>query len=285
MSEVEKLLQDKNIHFVPKGKDVLVKCFNPEHEDTNPSMRIDRESGKYHCFSCGYKGNLFDDFKVVRNRLTSKVRDVLEKVNSLRKASNLALPVDAFPFNKPYRGIKAITMTKFEAFEAEKDFADRVVFPIRDGINNVVSFIGRYKDSDAKPKYLVKPSGVPLPLFPHPSKVDPIKSSIILVEGIFDMINCHDKGLENVVCVFGTDQVSSDNAADKLLPYQMIGVDTIYIMYDGDKAGKAAAAKTEKAIKYSTNLLVEIINLPEDIDPGDLSQKDVTEIKNYLLNR
>ncbi len=47
MTDVEQLLRDKDIYYVPKGKDVLVKCFNPEHDDSSPSMRIDREEGIY----------------------------------------------------------------------------------------------------------------------------------------------------------------------------------------------------------------------------------------------
>ena len=34
--------------------------------------------------------------------------------------------------------------------------------------------------------------------------MDFIQGSAILVEGIFDMINLHDKGLTNAVCCFGT---------------------------------------------------------------------------------
>lgn len=45
MTEVEQLLTDKDVVYHSKGKDLLVKCFNPEHDDDNPSMRIDREDG------------------------------------------------------------------------------------------------------------------------------------------------------------------------------------------------------------------------------------------------
>ena len=50
---VEELLQEKRLDFKVSGRDYLVKCLNPEHEDTNPSMRIDNITGIFHCFSCG----------------------------------------------------------------------------------------------------------------------------------------------------------------------------------------------------------------------------------------
>ena len=58
----EELLQSKGIQYQISGKDAKIHCLNPEHDDTNPSMRVDRITGIFHCFSCGYKGNLFTYF-------------------------------------------------------------------------------------------------------------------------------------------------------------------------------------------------------------------------------
>ena len=44
----QELLQEKNLDFKLSGRDLLVKCLNPEHEDTNPSMRIDNVTGIFH---------------------------------------------------------------------------------------------------------------------------------------------------------------------------------------------------------------------------------------------
>ena len=52
---VEDLLSKKDIQYTPKGRDFLVRCINPEHEDHNPSMRIDQITGVFQCFSCEYK--------------------------------------------------------------------------------------------------------------------------------------------------------------------------------------------------------------------------------------
>ena len=56
---VQDLLVKKKIDYQVSGRDYLVRCFNPEHEDNSPSMRIDQVLGIFNCLSCGYKGNLF----------------------------------------------------------------------------------------------------------------------------------------------------------------------------------------------------------------------------------
>ena len=56
---VEDLLIKQNVSYIPKGADFEVSCLNPEHPDRNPSMRIDRITGVFNCFSCEFKGNLF----------------------------------------------------------------------------------------------------------------------------------------------------------------------------------------------------------------------------------
>jgi len=47
---VEELLRSKDIPYIPKGKDFVVSCLNPEHADRNPSMRIDQVTGIFNCF-------------------------------------------------------------------------------------------------------------------------------------------------------------------------------------------------------------------------------------------
>jgi len=61
------LLQKNGLGYSVSGRDYLIKCLNPEHEDNNPSFRIDRVSGAAHCFSCGFKTNIFKYFGVFTN--------------------------------------------------------------------------------------------------------------------------------------------------------------------------------------------------------------------------
>ena len=45
MEHIADLLRQKNISYTISGPDFLVKCLNPEHEDSNPSFRIDKIKG------------------------------------------------------------------------------------------------------------------------------------------------------------------------------------------------------------------------------------------------
>lgn len=280
---VAELLQEKNIPFNISGKDYLVKCLNPDHTDSNPSMRIDKTTGIFNCFSCGFKGNVFKYFGVLTNQTFIKTAKLKEKLAVLKAGTQgLEFPVSV-PFTSNFRGISSQTLKKFEAFYFDREnkvmigFEDRIIFPIRDITGKIIMFIGRHTLSNGNPKYLNYPHGVTIPLFP--AKVSKGTNSIILVEGIFDFLNCYDKGLENVVCTFGTGTMYK-NTKDKLIPYKVQGVTKVYIMFDGDKAGRDAAAKLKPLIE-ELDFQVEIIQLEDDQDPGEMSQDYVDSIKEY----
>ena len=287
MNEVEKLLTDKKIHFVPKGKDVLVKCLNPEHDDQNPSMRIDREEGLFHCLSCGYKGNLFTLFNRYRNKFNSRVRRTKESIEQLRKASwsGYEIPPDAFFVNEMWRGIPSSIMRTHRAFYSDKmGMENRVVFPITDNRETIVGFQGRFKHTDASPKYLAYPSGIGLPWYPSANKLELVNRSIVLVEGLPDALYLHGKGVTNAVSTFGTKGVKYDNIEEHLMPFMLAGIEKVYILYDGDEAGTRASEHLENIISKRTELLVEIVSLPEGEDPSSLDDRQLNILKNQLTN-
>lgn len=272
---VESLLNSKDIKFVPKGNDFLVRCLNDNHEDRNPSMRIDQITGIFHCFSCGYKGNLFEKFGERPNELQQK-REKLKKTLRRKIAENVGLqfPPAAVPYNGNWREIKPATYRKFEAFldHNNTDHLGRVMFPIRNIAGKIVAFNGRHM-TGGDPKYIFTPRGVKLPLFPT---ANPFNGSIILVEGIYDMLNMHDKGMDNTICCFGTNNVNED----KLAMLKMRGVDSVEVFFDGDTAGQDAAEKVvtlcEKVGLHSQNIYLK------DTDPGALSQVQVDKLSNIL---
>jgi DNA primase len=105
-------------------------------------------------------------------------------------------------------------------------------------------------------------------------------SSMVIVEGIFDMLNLYDKGLENVVCAFGTNTLQNETKS-KLLPFKAQGITHIYLLFDGDEAGRKAS-QTLKPIIELEGFIVEIVNLPDDTDPGELDIEDVRSISEYI---
>ena len=264
------LLDKQKMPYKVSGNDLLIKCLNPDHDDTNPSMRVDKISGVFHCFACGYKGNLLQRFNVYRSR-TQIVREKLkEKITQHVSENNgLQMPSSAEPWEINYRGIKKETYNKFRAF-THSEFNERIVFPITDVTGKIVLFQARSLDG-AEPKYVFYPRHISPPLFPLP--VTPILNSVVLVEGIFDVLNLVDKVIPNVVTSFGTQSVTED----KLKLLHMLGVTTIYVFFDGDKAGQTAAEKVQKLVKScgfeSQNIYIE------GKDPGELTQYEVESLK------
>ncbi len=58
--DIVAFLSEKGIQFEPKGNDLVIRCPTGKHEDSDPSLGIDRETGKFHCFGCGVHGNWRD---------------------------------------------------------------------------------------------------------------------------------------------------------------------------------------------------------------------------------
>ena len=91
---VEELLEKQKIPYRMSGRDVVVSCLNPDHDDRSPSMRIDKATGIYHCFSCGFKGNLFSRFNVIVSKLQVRRETLAKKLQSI-KLENVGLTYDA----------------------------------------------------------------------------------------------------------------------------------------------------------------------------------------------
>lgn len=271
---VEELLTSKDIKFTPKGADFLVRCLNPEHEDRNPSMRIDKVTGIFQCWSCGFKGNVLHLYGEKLNKLQMR-RELLKKHIQQKRAENigLRLPKNSVPYLGDWRNIRPETYKKFEAFQDHSpEYLGRIMFPVRNLAGRIVAFNGRHT-TDGIPKYLISPAGAKLPLFPQ---VKPIQGSVILVEGLFDMLNLHDKGLPNAICCFGLNNVNED----RLAVLRMQGVTNIDILYDPDDAGQRGAEKLQTMCDH-ISMAHRNIRL-KDSDPGALMPQQVEKLRRKL---
>ena len=272
--DVESLLNKKEIPFIPKGKDFVVRCLNPEHEDKNPSMKIDQITGIFQCFSCGYKGNVYNRFGERANQLQLR-RDLFKKKLTEKRAESVGLsfPQNCLPYLGNWRDIKPETYRKFEAFQNQgKDFAGRINFPIRDISGKIVAFQGRHT-TNGLPKYKFSPPGARLPFFPI---VEFINSSVVLVEGMFDMLNLHDKGMTNAVCCFGTNNFNET----KLAMLAVQGAEYVDVFFDGDDAGQKASEQVVSMCE-KVGLVARNIHL-KDTDPGALTQASIDKLMRKL---
>jgi DNA primase len=278
---VLELINKNGLAFSVSGRDYLIKCLNPDHEDSNPSFRVDRVTGVAHCFSCGFKTNLFKYYGVFTNPVPMKIAALKEKLNELKTSgTGLELPNGHTPYLKQFRGISPQTLKRFGAFYTNvvEKLVDRIVFPVRDITGKTVVFVARHTLSNGNPRYVNYPSGVKMPVFP--ASLPSGYQSMVIVEGVFDMLNLYDKGLENVICAFGTNTLQNDTK-QKLLSFKAQGITHIYLLFDGDDAGDKAA-KALKPLIETENFIVEIIKLPDDRDPGELDVLEVRSIAEYI---
>ena len=279
---VEGLLVKNGVTYSSQGKDFITKCFNPEHEDRNPSFRIDKLSGIAHCFSCGFKLNLFKHYGILTVGNSVRVAKLKQKLSDLKDTLVGIAPPDGLEaYEKEYRGISVETLRYFGACYTNKleMLENRILFPIKNINGKVMVYVGRHLMSNHGTRYVNYPEGVSMPLYPPALKVQG-PTSLVLVEGIMDLLNLWDKGLTNVATCFGTNTMKN-TAATKLLPYKAQGVTKIFIMFDMDKAGQDAAKEMQPILEH-LGFAVEIIKLQEDMDPGDLDQEGVDEIKGYV---
>jgi DNA primase len=269
---VEEVLNKQKLPFKPSGNDFLIKCLNPDHDDSNPSMRVDRVTGIFHCFSCGFKGNIFSRYGLTQSYLDKIRKNLQNKIEKIKlEQVGLQIPERAVFFDEDYRNIAASTYLKFKAFRYEDEFPNRLVFPILDITNKIVAFTARSFDDFTKPKYKVHPPKATIPLYPLLAK--PKQGSIILVEGIFDLLNLYDKDVTNVMCCFGTQTLNEE----KLGLLRLLGIHNIDIFFDGDEPGQNAAEKV-KALAESMGF--EVRNIVYDgFDPGSLSVQQIERLK------
>jgi DNA primase len=150
-------------------------------------------------------------------------------------------------------------------------FRGRVIFPIFSLTGKVVAFGGRTV-VDAEAKYLNSPD---TPLYSKGKLLyglnftkDAIREQgfVVLVEGYTDFSALFQAGIGNVAASLGT----------ALTPYQvaqaMRFAPRMVINYDGDSAGRAAAARAVP-LCLEKGLNVEILALPEGLDPDGFLRK------------
>lgn len=275
--DVIELLNKEKLIYTVSGQDFQIKCLNPDHDDHNPSLRVDKVTGVMHCFSCGFRGNIFTHFGKVQSAKEVRLHKLRSKITETRAENvGLKMPAKAMPFVGSFRGISAETLAKYEAFtHVQKEYAGRLVFPIRDMSGKTRVFLGRGLNSNIIPKYMIHPRGSKMPLFP--AMPDIIEGTIILVEGIFDALNLIDKGLTNAVCCFGTNNMD----IYKISLLKIIGVQGIHILFDGDDAGQSAAEKVAE-ICDEAQLFSNILPIARGTDPGDLTQQRVEDLKEFI---
>jgi DNA primase len=174
-------------------------------------------------------------------------------------------------------------------------FRHRLMFAVIDTQGRVVAFSGRAlapiaddestragASSDPPPKYINSPES---PIYTKGATLFGLwqarhvirqKENAILVEGNFDVVSLHARGIENVVAPLGT-AFTVDQA--KLLRRYAIDVT---LLFDGDAAGRKAARAAEEPCEKA-GLDAKVALLPDRCDPDDFVRTKGQDALNHTV--
>ena len=166
-------------------------------------------------------------------------------------------------------------------------FQDRIMFPLSDDTGRVIAFSGRiWRDptEGAKPQGKYKNSRSTL-LFNksyelyHLDKAKQVakkKHELYLMEGFMDVIAAYRAGIENAVASMGTALTQEHVAHLSKFTKKVI------LAYDGDKAGRLATAKALEVLEKQE---VEVVQIPDQMDPDEYLHKNSPQALADLLEK
>lgn len=147
-------------------------------------------------------------------------------------------------------------------------FRMRLMFPIQDFQGRVVGFGGRALKKGMEPKYLNSPETASYKkgevLFGLSQAKQAIRQNkrVIMVEGYFDIIACHQADIKEVVATSGT-AMTADHA--KILKRI---TDSFYLCFDNDGAGWEATKRAFMVLQ-AVEGSVRVVKVPEGKDPAE----------------
>lgn len=166
-------------------------------------------------------------------------------------------------------------------------FQDRIMFPLSDDTGRVIAFSGRlWRESaeGAKPQGKYKNSRGTL-LFNksyelyHLDKAKQVAKKnheLYLMEGFMDVIAAYRAGIENAVASMGTALTQEHVAHLSKFTKKVI------LAYDGDKAGRLATAKALEVLEKQE---VEVVQIPDQMDPDEYLNKNSPQALADLLEK
>ena len=146
-------------------------------------------------------------------------------------------------------------------------FRGRIIFPIANISGDIIAFGGRVIGA-GEPKYLNSPE---TPVYIKGNNLYGLyqarefiakEQHAIIVEGYLDLLSLWGHGIKNVVATLGT--ALTEKQVQLLRRYSQ----NVYIIFDGDKAGKNAMVRSWEVF-VSGGIEAKVVSLPDGKDPDD----------------
>ena len=298
------------------GRNFLGLC--PFHGEKTPSFNVVEDKQFYHCFGCGKSGDVFKFIEEYRGV------SFMEAVQIIAERSGIQLAVDKNDLSQPKRQhphqalydihteaakfYHAVLMTtkmgeKARSYLYKRGLTDEIIKHFQIGLapseGNYLyqSMVGKFDEAtimnsglfnlaesnlvyDAFQNRIMFPlandNGQVVAFSGRIWKESPQTDEVYLMEGFMDVIAAYRAGIENAVASMGT--ALTHEHVQHLSKY----CKKVILSYDGDKAGQAA---TVKALDELKDLAVEIVSIPDQMDPDEFVQKNSPEELQHLLTK
>jgi DNA primase len=313
------ILEKEGIEYKKVGREAVTLC--PWHNDKNPSLTINDDSGFCYCFVCRI-GN--DGIGLVQQKLGLSFVDTIERIArsneidivyenidpelALREARQKALILNQLnEQQESYRKfIKDPRAERIRDILAERKiepstskyfglgycpkgfFGDRITIPIHDHRGNLVGFTGRATKDSVKPKYKNSENSdcfdkSKIVFNEHRAiREIPESDSVIFVEGHLDVISLWQIGIKNTVAMQGT-------AAPSEAIVRRIARRTkrFILCFDADEGGNKAIEQFIKVagpMACKGQITISIAQLPFGTDPDQCIRENLVDMFNIIEN-
>lgn len=289
-------LYNKGLSYFSKIKSVnnyvMTNC--PNHKDgqeRNPSCGVYKDTGFFHCFTCGYVASLpstisklfgesgeaygiqylKDKFQTYNSQNRTVILPV-ERHKSIQQIYITDSELSNYRYYHPYMWQRKLTPEIVQFFEVGYDIATNcLTFPVRDMYGNCV-FVARRSVST---KFFNYPTNVSKPVYALDKILKYNIKEVWVCESFINCINCWQYN-KPAVALMGTGSKEQYNIL------KASGIRKYTLAFDGDSAGRNGA---EKFIKEMGNYaLIDIVNIPAGKDINDLTEREFLNLKTYKVN-
>jgi DNA primase len=288
------LLQRYQVKLRRSGRDQYRgRC--PIHRGEGPeAFHANLSRNVFHCFSCGAGGSVLDfiaamegcDLREAALRLrqdaflahqSAAAVGGQKQLVTKRKGTPTPLGftlrgVDSTHTYLAARGIERPTAEEFGVglYRGPGIFSGRLVIPIHNQLGTLVGYCGRALDH-SQPRYRFPPGFAKSEiLFNFHRAAAAEKPAVVVVEGFFDCFQLHQAGVRSVVALMGSALYE---------PQQRLLLERfrhVILILDGDAAGRRATA--EIAARLRPHCWVQVIHLPSDIQPDQMTSEEIRSI-------
>lgn len=298
-------LETNNLKYRDSGEKLQHCCLNPNHIEVNPSAFTSfKEDNSYftHCSSCGYYlnneglikflGGTLDTNLMFKSKMDKLFKQLKEKkaLSLQPKEDNIViLPPKDKPFKATYRGISSKTFEKVDAYITNEQnyYRKRIIFPIYNRKNELISFEAVSFDKEVLPKVLRPKLVNTTTLFGFENVIlnnyFKRNDTVFICEGLFSALSFIEIGYKGIFN-FGVGSIEN-----KLEILYQNGIKYVVLVGDFDKVGRKFNSECYHLLKNSFKVI--FFKFPwkeskEKFDSNDLIKLDLLEksVENTIKN-